>query len=60
LDALKLQSERLGQSMCQHGLAHAGQVFDQQMPARQKAGECEPDLAGFAEYDLFGLGDDGV
>ena len=60
LDALELQAERLGQRMRQRGLAHAGQVFDQQMPARQQASERQPDLARFAEDDLFGLGDDGV
>ena len=46
--------------MRQRGLADAGQVFDQQVAARQQAGEGEADLLRLAEDDLFGLGDDGV
>ena len=60
LDALELQAERPGQCMRQHGLADAGQVFNQQMPACQQASERQPDLARLAENDLLGLGNDFV
>ena len=39
--------ERVGE----RGLADAGHVFDQQVAARQQAGEREPDLALLAEDD---------
>jgi hypothetical protein len=42
----------------QRGLAHAGQVFDEQMATRQQASERKADLLRLAEYDLFGLADD--
>ena len=44
LDALEVQPERCGQGMRQRGLADAGHVLDQQVAARQQAGERQPDL----------------
>jgi hypothetical protein len=35
----------------QHGLADPRQVLDQQVPAREQAGEREPHLAVLAEHD---------
>ncbi len=39
LDAAEFEPENLGQRMRQRRLAHAGNVLDQQMPARQQAAE---------------------
>ncbi|MOA06410.1 hypothetical protein D3C78_1260420 [compost metagenome] len=48
LHARKLQSEAVGQRMRQRGLAHAGDVLDQQVTAGQQAGHAVLDLGGFA------------
>ena len=45
LDALELQAERARERVRERGLADAGQVLDQQVAAREQAGEREPDLA---------------
>ncbi|MNC91788.1 hypothetical protein D3C83_81030 [compost metagenome] len=51
LDALELQPERSREHVRERGLADARQVLDQQVAARQQAGEREPDLAFLAEDD---------
>jgi hypothetical protein len=51
LDALEVQSHGPGEHMGEGGLAHAGQVFDQQVAAREQAREGEPDLRLLAEDD---------
>ncbi len=43
--------------MRQRRLADAGQILDQQVSARQQAGQGETDLAFLAEHDLAGLAD---
>lgn len=52
LDALKIKAEHFGQDMGQGGFAHARQIFDQQMAARQQAGESKAYLHILAENDL--------
>ena len=44
--------------MREHGLADAGNILDQQMPAREQAGDAEPDLPFLAEDDAPDLADD--
>ena len=44
--------------MRQRRLADAGQVFDQQVAARQQAGQRQADLRVLAENDLIGGIDD--
>ena len=51
LDALEVQPQGPRQRVGQRGLADAGEVFDQQMAARQQAGQREADLAVLAEDD---------
>jgi hypothetical protein len=51
LDALEVQAERLGEHVRERGLADAGQVLDQQVAARQQAGEGEAHLCLLAEDD---------
>ena len=58
LDALELQSERARQRVRQRRLADARDVLDQQMAAREQAGEREPDLLLFAQDDAPDLIDD--
>jgi hypothetical protein len=58
LDALEAQTQGSGERVRQHGFAYAGNVFDQQVSARQKAGDRQPDLAFLAEDDAADLGDD--
>ena len=58
LDALELQPEGARQHVRQRGLAHAGNVLDQQVAARQNAGERHADLRFLAEDDLTGGLDD--
>ena len=57
LNARKLKSEQARQGVCQRGLADAGQVFDQQVAARQQAGQRKSDLRFLAEDDAVGCGD---
>src|SRR6185503_19757445 len=59
LDALVLEPQELCEGMGEGGLAHARDVLDQQVPAREDAGDREPDLALLAEDHLSGRGDDG-
>ncbi len=56
LDALEGKVQGRRQRMCQRGLADAGQVFDQQVPAGKDAGEGEAYLCGLAEDDAVDLG----
>ncbi len=58
LDAVEIQPQQARQHLGQRGLAHAGQIFDEQVAARQQAGEGEADLVLFAENDFGGLVDD--
>ena len=55
LDARELQAEQTGQRVGQGRLAHAGQVFDQQMTIGEQAGNGQPDFSTLAENDLAGL-----
>ncbi len=52
LDAVEIEPEELREHLGERGLADAGQVFDQQVPAREQAGERETDLALLAK-DYF-------
>ena len=58
LHAAEFQPQHLRQRVGQCGLAHPGQVFDQQVTACQNAGEGQPDLGLFAEDDGTAEGDD--
>ncbi len=60
LDPAKVQPEAAGQHLGQGGLADAGQVFYEQVPAGKQTGEGEPDLLILAQDDLADAGDDGV
>jgi hypothetical protein len=60
LNALKIQAQHPGQYMGQGGLADARQVFDEQVPARQQAGERETDGAFLAKDDAVDVGKDGI
>ena len=60
LDALKFNAHEAREQMGESGLADPRQVFNEQMATRQQASECETNLAGFAEYHLFGSFDDGL
>ncbi|MDR6354784.1 hypothetical protein Q3H58_001455 [Pseudomonas psychrotolerans] len=51
LDALEGQPQHLGQGMAEGGLAHAGQVLDQQVSPRQQAGQRQPDLGFLAQQN---------
>ena len=55
-----MQAEQAGQRMGQGRLADAGQIFDQQVTARQQAGERQTYLALLAEDDATGGREDGV
>lgn len=57
LDALVRQAQRFGEGMRQRRLADAGNVFDQEMPASEQAGNTEPQLMLFAEDDAVELCD---
>ena len=46
---MEIQAEELREHLGEGGLADAGQVFDQQVPAREQAGERETDLTLLAE-----------
>ncbi|MNC85937.1 hypothetical protein D3C83_15620 [compost metagenome] len=58
LDALERESERSRQRVRERGLAHARDVLDQQVAAREQAGERHADLRFLAEDDLPGGIDD--
>ena len=55
LDALELQAQRGRERVRERGLADAGHVFDQQVAAREEAGEGEADLLFLAEDDFADL-----
>ncbi len=46
--------------MRERGFAHAGNIFDQQMAARQEAGQAEADLIVLAQDHSVELGEDGI
>ena len=58
LDALELQAERAGEHVRERRLADAGQILDQQVPAREEACEREAHLRFLAENDAARLVDD--
>jgi hypothetical protein len=60
LNALELQSEGRGQSVCKRRFAYAGNVFDQQMTASEHARDREPDLMLLAKDYLTDLADDAI
>ncbi len=55
LHALVLQAERAGQRMRKRSLAHAGQVFEQQVAAGQHARQRQANLARLAKHDAAEL-----
>ena len=60
LDTLELKPQGLRQHLRQRGLAHARQVLDQQVPAREQAGKRQARLALLAEHHLADAFNDGV
>ena len=56
--SMELQTEQSCQQMRQSRLADAGDILDQQMSARQQAGQCQADLPLLAENDGAGLADE--
>src|SRR5262245_46605485 len=58
LDTLEVQAERRRQRVGEHGLAHPGDVLDEQVAAREQARDRQPDLAVLTEYDAADLDDD--
>ena len=52
LDALEMQAERAREHMRERGLADARHVLDQQVAAREQAGQREANLRVLAEDDL--------
>ena len=52
LDALVAEPERRGERVRKRGLADAGNVLDQQVTAREQAGEAQANLLLLAEDDL--------
>ena len=59
LDALVVEAQQARERVRERGLAHAGNVFDEQVAAREDARHGEADRAFLAEDDLAGLRDDG-
>ena len=55
LHAAEFQPQHLRQRVGEGGFAHARQIFDQQVAARQEAGESELELGFLAEDDLAGM-----
>lgn len=55
----KSEPEELCERVRQRGFADTGEIFDEQVSARQQAGKCKPDLPLLAEDDLAGSGDGG-
>lgn len=63
LDAAEAQPQHLGQSVSKTGLAHARQIFDQQMATRQQASQGPPSLSLFIQHhrgELFEIAIHGV
>ena len=52
LDTLELQAKQTRQQMRQGGLAHAWQILDQQMAARQQTAQRQTQLRRLAKNDL--------
>mgnify|MGYP000504077994 CR=1 FL=1 len=57
LDAAEAQAEGARQAVGEGGLAHARQVLDQQVAARQQAGQRQPYLPGLADDQALDLDD---
>ena len=53
LHALPVEAQHPRQRMRQRGLADAGHVFDQQVAARQQAGQARRICCGLAEDDAY-------
>lgn len=49
-----MQPEKAGKRLCQRRFANTGQVFDEQVPARQKARQRQANLCVLAKNDLIG------
>ena len=60
LNPAELQSDRLGQGVSERRLADAGDVLDQQMPARQQAGHREVHGLVLANNDFADFRGDGL
>ena len=60
LHPLERQAQRAGEGVGERGLADARDVLDQQVPARQQAGEAQADLLLLAENDAVDLREDCV
>jgi len=56
LHPLELQAQRDRQRVSERGLADAGQVLDQEVPACEQAGQRQADLRLLAHHDLADLG----
>ena len=54
LDALEIHAQQARKQMRQGGLADTRQILDEQMAARQEAGQRQTDLGRFAEHHLLG------
>src|SRR5207237_6231902 len=55
LDPLKSGADRPGQCLRQRRLTNSGDIFDQQMTAREQACDCEFDRLDFADNNLTNL-----
>src|ERR1019366_3657847 len=55
LHPLERQAQRLGERMGQRGFAHPRNVLDQQMAARQQAGQAQPYLTVLSQNHLVDL-----
>ncbi len=55
LDALETNAERACEGLRKCGFSDAGNIFDEQVPAREQARDREPDGVGFADDDLTNL-----
>src|SRR5277367_519096 len=57
---LKRQPQRLGNGVGERGLADPRNVFDQQVHARQQAGQAQTDLHFLAQYGAVDLSENGI
>jgi hypothetical protein len=55
LDAMEIESQGACQGMRQGGLADAGDILDQQVTARQQAGDSETNRPLLAQHDTIDL-----
>ena len=60
LDAVEPEAEGDRQRVRERGLADPGQVFEQQVAAREQAGQGETDLLVLADHDLADLARGGM